>query len=45
MGLYLLTPELALKQLQDKVSAAVSPGANLVEELIQERRRDAERSA
>ena len=41
-GLLLLTPELALKQLQEKVSAAVPPGVNLVEELIQERRRDAE---
>ena len=41
-GLHLLTPELALKQLQDKVAAAVSPGVNLVGELIQERKRDGE---
>ena len=44
-GLHLLTPELALKQLQEKVSAVVPPGANLVEDLIQERRQDAERGA
>ena len=41
-GLHLLTPELALKQLQEKVAAAVQPGVDLVGELIEERRRDAE---
>ncbi len=41
-GLHLLTPALALKQLQDKVAAAVGPGVDLVGELLQERRQDAE---
>jgi ribonuclease VapC len=38
-GLHLLTPELALKQLQDKVAAAVGPEVDLVGELIEERGR------
>ena len=41
-GLLLLTPALALKQLQDKVAAAVGSGVDLVGELIQERKQDAE---
>jgi len=40
-GLHLLTPELALKQFQDKIAAAIGPEVDLVKELIEERMEDA----
>jgi len=44
-GLRLFTQELALKQLQDKVAAVVTPGVPLVLEVVQERQRDADSGA
>jgi len=36
-----VTPELALKQLQDKVAAAIGPEVDLLKDLIEERQKDA----
>lgn len=42
-GLHILTPRQALTQLQAAVRALVPPGVSLVDELIEDRRREAAR--
>lgn len=42
-GLHILTPAQALTQVQEAVRKLVPPGVSLVDELLAERRREAER--
>lgn len=42
-GLSLLSPKASLRRVQDKVKALIPPGVSLADELIADRRREAER--